>query len=309
VSIEVGQVKHKRSKGRSVLRWVIGGLGALVILVVLAGGGFIGWLYIQGHQQSPPHATYVAMGSSFASGAGLGDYAEGVFLCMRSASNYPHQVAAARHLVLADVTCSGATTGDVLHGGQYFQPAQIEAVTAATEVVTITVGGNDVSYLRNLYAWGCTNEPKLVTGMRKLLCNAQPQQDVDAALSQVRSKLSEIVDEVHRKAPKARVFLVDYLTIVPAVGDCPQLPLTGEQAETARSVAARLRLATAAAAAESHAELIQVSAMSEGHDVCASDTWMQPFAFDNGAIALHPNQEGTNAVANEIVKTLSKAPE
>ncbi len=55
-------------------------------------------------------------------------------------------------LDLHDVTSSGATVEDVLRTSQFGQPPQIGAVTATTDLVTVTIGGNDIGYIPSLIA-------------------------------------------------------------------------------------------------------------------------------------------------------------
>src|SRR5262245_50036137 len=111
------------------------------LLALLAALGFA-TLYLQGQQHSSNSPAYVALGSSFASGPGVPErIKDSPFPCMRSDHDYPHQLAARRNLSLADVTCSGATTHDILDHSQFFTRPQIQAVSAETELVTITIGG------------------------------------------------------------------------------------------------------------------------------------------------------------------------
>ncbi len=99
----------------------------------------------------PAGSHYVAMGSSFAAGPGLPPRAPGSpRRAGRSARNYAHLVASALGLDLHDVTYSGATTGDILGPSAAGQPAQLDAVTPATRLVTITAGGNDVGFVPRL---------------------------------------------------------------------------------------------------------------------------------------------------------------
>jgi lysophospholipase L1-like esterase len=56
-------------------------------------------------------------------------------------------VARALGLDLHDVTYCGATTSDIITPSAAGQPAQLEAVTPDTRLVTITAGGNDVGFL------------------------------------------------------------------------------------------------------------------------------------------------------------------
>ena len=96
---------------------------------------------------------YVALGSSMAAGPGIRPRAEGAPLCSgRSARNYPHLVAERLSLELVDVTFSGATTAHLLADHQRGRPPQITALDGSEDLVTVTVGGNDVGYVPLLMA-------------------------------------------------------------------------------------------------------------------------------------------------------------
>ena len=98
---------------------------------------------------TPTRGTrYVAIGSSFAAGPGITPPATGrPTKARQSQRNYPHLVSRQCGLDLHDVTSSGATVENVLHTSQFGQPPQIAAVTARTDLVTITIGGNDIGYI------------------------------------------------------------------------------------------------------------------------------------------------------------------
>src|SRR5687767_810852 len=103
----------------------------------------------------PEGARYVAMGSSFAAGSGIAPSADvPANRCGRSADNYAHQLARKRRLRLVDVSCGGATTAHVL-GPWGELPAQVDALTVDTDLVTVTIGGNDVRYIGRLIAESC----------------------------------------------------------------------------------------------------------------------------------------------------------
>jgi lysophospholipase L1-like esterase len=114
-----------------------------------------------GDPAAPPAAgsKYVAMGSSFASGPGIGTAdASAPMRCGRSSENYAHLLATSRHLSLVDVTCGGATTQHIL-GSWNELPAQISAVDSETRLVTITIGGNDLNYIGLLAGYSCRRLP------------------------------------------------------------------------------------------------------------------------------------------------------
>ena len=95
---------------------------------------FMTALVVPACASSPVH--YVALGDSYSSGVGAGDYTGGS--CRRSSHAYS-ALWAAEHSPASyrSAACSGATTASVLSG-------QLSAVTSDTTFVTITIGGNDV---------------------------------------------------------------------------------------------------------------------------------------------------------------------
>jgi lysophospholipase L1-like esterase len=250
---------------------------------------------------------YVAVGSSFAAGPGIGVRAAGsVVRCLQSASNYPHLLARKRGWTLEDRTCSGATTQDVLMGGQGGLPAQIDAVAPGTRLVTVTVGGNDVFYMRNLWAWSCDGAPGVVgTFLRLRVCNAAPPDRVEAAFAGLEAQLREIVRQARVRAPGVRVIFVDYVTVLPEHGMCARAPMNAAQYDMARAVARRLLEMTHKVAVETHAGLVRASELTRGHDVCSADPWLTGFAFTRGVdgfgtLPYHPTQASMDAVARAL---------
>src|SRR5215218_4443114 len=96
---------------------------------------------------------YVALGSSFASGPGIDPIIDA--RCGRSGANYAHLVAERLGYDLVVVTCGGATIDDVLSRPQALMtggtvPPQLEALVPDADLVTVTIGGNDVAYALTL---------------------------------------------------------------------------------------------------------------------------------------------------------------
>jgi lysophospholipase L1-like esterase len=261
--------------------------------------------------QNAPSAQYVAMGSSIASGPGVGTRDPGSPpLCMRSSTNYAHLFAAKRGLTLRDVTCSGATTAGILTG-QRMLPPQIEAVGPETQLVTVSIGGNDVHLAGNLFAWSCARAPdKIPAAWRPWICQETPQSEIEQEFGSLEARLHQIVDGIRQRAPHARVVFVDYERIVPASGSCPdRLPLTDAQSAQERTNEERLAAMTAKVARETGSDLLQASVLSRGHDVCAADSWIYPLEFpphllDFAPIAYHPNAEAMTAIADALDKTI-----
>ncbi|MFC3456094.1 SGNH/GDSL hydrolase family protein [Amycolatopsis speibonae] len=245
--------------------------------------------------QADEATRYVAMGSSFAAGPGLPPRQPGTpAACGRSTKNYASLVATKRGLALTDVTCSGATTANILTTGQAGQPPQIEAVTPDTRLVTVTIGGNDVGYVSSLFAYGCQN-----TGGAN--CGQVDRNAMRAALTTVHEKIGAVIAAVRQRAPRARILVVDYLTIVPRTPSaCDGVPLTPEQLAFEREVADRLAAATRRAARAGRATLIPAAAVSAHHDACAAVPWTERHATAPGRVPYHPNEAGMSAVADLV---------
>jgi lysophospholipase L1-like esterase len=251
-------------------------------------------------------ARYVAMGSSFAAGPGITRSADDPSdRCGRSADNYAHQLARRRGLALTDVSCGGATTASIL-GPWNGHPAQIEAVTADTGLVTVTIGGNDVFLIAGLGAGACREVAGRKGDAKAQAKCATPARADDAAYVRLAAAMKEIAAQVHARAPKARLVFVDYLTILPASGVCAMTPLSLPDADASRETARRVAEITAKTAHESGALLVKASTLSAGHDACGATPWMNGFPTPPGVAAFHPNLAGMTAVAEALDRALPR---
>jgi lysophospholipase L1-like esterase len=250
-------------------------------------------------------AKYVALGSSFAAGPGIADQIPGTEDgCRRSTNNYPHQAAGRLGLTLTDATCSGATTDNILTSGQYGQPAQIESVTDDTNLVTITIGGNDVSYLGSLVALSCRNDPTVIPPQeRERRCAPVDGRTIEQGALTVENKIVNVVQAVRERAPQAQVVLVNYVTILPPTGTttCDGVPLTADEVTWGRLLAEHLVGATARAAELTGATLVDAATASADHHACAAEPWVLRFSPQ---AAYHPNLAGMTAVADLVIEAV-----
>jgi lysophospholipase L1-like esterase len=241
---------------------------------------------------------YVALGSSMAAGPGIRPTAPGApFGSGRSARNYAHLVAEQLGLDLVDVTFSGATTANVLTERQRGAPPQIEALDGSEEVVSITIGGNDVGYVPLLMGASLPSLARRLPAIRELL-------DRDArnkALDGIGDALRAVGTAVRQRAPQARVMFVDYLTLLPAAG-VPAAPLSAEHTELGRLVAARLEEATAEAAQGTGCGVVRAGQASREHHAWSPDPWTVAAGWPLPwrPAPFHPNAAGMRAVADLI---------
>lgn len=294
-------------KEQGVNRRRIRSWGRIFIVPVTLMVALIAYLYVEGRpRQGRPQ--YVAMGSSFAAGPAITEYAaDSPCFCARSRDNYPHQLARLRGLSLVDVSCGGATTHHILDGGQLLQPAQIEAVTAETELVTVTIGGNDIRYLANLMAMGCNEHtPRYLQWIGG--CTVRSIDSIEKRIPGLQAQLVSIVQELRRRAPKARIVLVTYPAVLPDNGTCARLDLSEEEAAQMRGIAAKLAAVTGVAAQATGATLFDTERLSRGHDICAPDPWIVEMHPPGGLLAapLHPTLAGMTSIAQGLDSLLNE---
>jgi lysophospholipase L1-like esterase len=279
--------------------WKIAGYGALGIVVLLIAG--LALLYYQGKRDPGSNGDYVALGSSFAAGIGLGARVEGSpLVCMRTVGSYPQLLAKKAGLRLLDMTCSGSTTRHILHGGQVFLGPQLDGIGPDTKLVTITTGGNDVGYIGDLMSASGSY------GMLGAVLGSAPKPLAERDFAGVTASLAAIVGEVRGRAPRARVAIVTYPPVLPETGSCAALGISPQQADLSRQVAAGLLEATRAAAAQSGAVLVDMASLGAGHDACSAEPWTYGARPASGT-AFHPTPAGAEATANAVHAALFEA--
>jgi lysophospholipase L1-like esterase len=238
-----------------------------------------------------------------AAGPGIKPRAAGSPLAAgRSARNYPHLTAERLGLELVDVTFSGATTANVLRDAQRGAPPQITVLDGSEELVTVTIGGNDVGYVPLLFAATLPSVlrklPVLGDTLRELLDPAARE----AAMNELGASLREVGEVLRDRSPRARIMFVDYLTLLPPQGtDAPPLP--ADVADLGRHIAQRLADETARAAEATGCEVIHAADASRDHHAWSDDPW----TIGAGSLLpwrpkpWHPNAAGMRAVAELVV--------
>ncbi len=247
---------------------------------------------------------YVAIGSSYAAGPLLRPAKTGPNpRCGRSMNNYPTLVAERFGMILTDVTCSGATTNNVLGPWKEIAP-QIDAVTPQTRLVTITIGGNDLNYVGNLFDATCHyRNATAPAGTKPRNCAAvRVPQNVDYA--RVELQLNEIIRRIRTQAPRARIVLVQYLTPLPAEGKlCAATPVSPQNAAIVRTIGKRLGEITDKVARERGVLVVEMNIASANHTPCDPEPWMigSPAGYDGSqGLQWHLNLAGMRATAQDI---------
>jgi lysophospholipase L1-like esterase len=273
--------------------WVVLGLLVTGLMVVL----------YQARRTPSGPADYVALGSSFAAGPGLGQLQDGSpLLCARTVGSYPQQLARSLELAIVDMSCGGATTNHLLLGGQFFQGPQVRVINRETRLVTITIGGNDIGYVGDLSMLASRNSGSFFGRLAKLLWTG-PKQPGERDYERLHRELSLLLRTIHARAPKAIVVVATYPAIVPQAGTCPRLGLSSAEAKLMREVSHRLAATTRDTAREGNAVLVDMHELGARHHACSSDPWTS--GWTNGGIApFHPTRRGAQATAAAIATSI-----
>lgn len=256
-----------------------------------------------------PTVSYVALGDSFTAAPGLpgSESSDG---CLRSVENYPALVAeelATDYAVdLTDRSCSAADTtslaGEQLVGREALPP-QLDALGRSTDLVTLSMGGNDFGVFLRLVG-GCVSLARQDPDGSPCRDAARSGDDVlGEAQPLIEQRLVDAVRQIQHRAPRAQVLLVGYPQLVPPSGGCPDLlPLGRGDLGFARRVNRALTDNLARAARRTGTTYVDVWAASAGHDICSRDPWVagqggQP----GGAIPFHPLPAGQRGVADAVL--------
>ena len=277
----------------------------LVLAAVLV---FVGILFFQAQKKPDNNSRYVALGSSFAAGAGLGKRAPGSpVVCLRSSNGYPQQLARLLGISFTDMSCSGSTVKHVLHGGQFFLGSQIDALGPKTELVTITSGGNDISYVGDLVMLSHKNRGGIFGFyLDRLWKGAKPV--AERKITELKNDFAATLHEIRVRAPNARIVVVTYPLILPATGTGPQIQLSETDAAMMRDVGKRLADVTREVAQVAGALLVDMDALSVGHDACSAEPWMNGAKAEKGqGIPFHPNLAGAEATAKQVLLALQNS--
>jgi lysophospholipase L1-like esterase len=134
---------------------------------------------------------YVALGDSFAAGMGGGDESG---RCRLSPNSYPNDFARASGIdLVVNAACAGATTSDLLKH-------QLIALDDRTDLVTVSVGGNDL---------GVAAIAAECSAGKAVAC----RDGVSSALSLLNvlpERLAAVYGAVHDAAPNARIVVTGY---------------------------------------------------------------------------------------------------
>ncbi|SFS85908.1 SGNH/GDSL hydrolase family protein [Saccharopolyspora flava] len=248
---------------------------------------------------------YVAMGDSAAAGP-LVPGPDPNLLCFRSTMNYPQVAAARLGAQLKDVTCSGADTEDFSGRQHFVLPPQYDALSPSTDLVTVTIGGNDVSLVQA--AVSCLNAlPEPVGSSCADRFTADGGDELAERIDEFTPDLDAALDEIADRAPNAEIVVVGYGTYLPPGGCYPKEPMWARDADYIQSSVDRLSARLGERARAHGAKFVDLGPVSEGHDVCQApdQKYFEGVVPTSWAAPLHPNGRGMTAFGNAVADAVS----
>jgi lysophospholipase L1-like esterase len=147
----------------------------------------------------------VALGDSYGSGTGAGDYLDGTGVaggCWRSANSYSQTIverllAAGKQVSFKNVTCSGAATADLSQSFKGEAP-QLDALQGNTHLVFLSVGTNDIDFAT--YGGTCIAAD----------CSGPVTQAELAELPGMGQNVAALLDVIKERSPWAKIVMTGY---------------------------------------------------------------------------------------------------
>jgi lysophospholipase L1-like esterase len=219
--------------------------------------------------------NYVALGDSYSSGLGAGDYSGGS--CYQSSNSYPGlwatQNAPASFVMAA---CSGATTSDVIN-------SQLSALSSSTSLVSITIGGNDVGFSSVMETCVLESTSSCVSA-------------IDHAESEMQSTLPGALDttfaDINADAPNARVVVLDYPHLYDLSRSSSCIGLSTTDRTDLNQAADELDSTIQTAAQAEGDTFADVRSQFNGHEICDFDSWLHSVDWFDLMDSYHPTAAG-----------------
>lgn len=259
-----------------------------------------------GEQERRAPLRYVALGDSYSAGSGVVPIDVTSPMCLRSTRNYPNVIAERIGARLNDVTCGGADTTHYRTEQYPGVAPQLEALSRNTQLVTMTIGGNDSGvFISSILQCGALG---IASAGRGSPCQDRYGNDFVRTVRRTTAPdVEKALRAVHRKAPRATVAILGYPRILPPKRGCfPQMPVARGDVPYLFKLQKVLNKAVRRAADATDSVYVNVPRASRGHDACQvrGRRWVEPALLGTNPVVVHPNSRGESAMARLTIRTL-----
>lgn len=251
-----------------------------------------------GADAAPRYARYVALGDSFAALGPTAAPTSGPEACHRSSRNYASLLAERPDVgELVDVTCGGAETPDMTAPQIAETPPQFDALTGDTDLVTLSIGGNDIGFGAMVEC--VVQTPRAAAGAP---CRDRLELPVTDALDGLGDRLDAVYAGIRERSPDARVVTTAYLPLVPADGGCDFVSrMSPGDVTWTRAVTERINRIVTDAAGRAGAEAVLPADARERSACAAPDERYTDFTgVETGSHPMHPTAAGHRAMADAV---------
>lgn len=218
---------------------------------------------------------YVALGDSYSSGVGASGQTG---TCLRSVNGYPGLWKTANDpKTYRSVACSGATT-DTLRSGQ------LSALNGQTDLVTLTIGGNDVGFATTVIT--CT----LVSDSG---CASAVADAMAVLRDEMPAKFDATYADIRRKAPNAKVVVLGYpLLFDETITNCGIGGMSIAKRKALNSGALALNKMIATHSQTAGFTWSNVEDEFAGHGICGPSPWLHGLTVAPPTNSFHPTGNG-----------------
>lgn len=242
---------------------------------------------------------YVALGDSYSAGPLVPEPRPDPAACLRST-----------------VTCSGARSRDVRRPGPTVfgasVPAQADALSEVTDLVTPGMGGNDFGLFGRMLGIcpGLRADDPEGDPCRRHFVRTVRGERVNVMVRdahRIAAHIELAVALIVQRAPNADVYVVGYPRLLPETGTCDQVPFATGDYAWAGKLARILNRSLQSGAEAGGATYLSTYDVSLGHDACAGeDAWINGYQTRFGvAASYHPFKAGLRGVAATIYEQIA----
>jgi lysophospholipase L1-like esterase len=220
-------------------------------------------------------SPYVALGDSYSSGVGTRVYYNDGTNCQRSPDAYAPQIASQRGYALNFQACSGAKTTDVNSG-------QLGPLSSTTNLVTITIGGNDAGFSTVIVDCAAWYFP----------CDSAINNADSFIQNQLPGLLDTTYNDIRSHAPGAHVVVLGYPHLFTTNGQtCNFNALTSDHEKRLNTTGDLLDGVISARAAAHGFTYVDPRNAFLPHEVCSSSEWLNGQSNPLSE-SYHPNISG-----------------
>jgi lysophospholipase L1-like esterase len=275
-------------------------------------------------EEQATSGDYVALGDSYSSGEGAGDYLDGTDdedfwpwgkdpnVCRRSKNAYSASVYAAFDFAgdYSFGACSGGIINDYYndnHSDNEGEGPQRDHITDDTSLITISMGGND-------FGFGDVIQSCVVGGS---CATDEHAREVDADIDDQIDRLAQLYQDMAADAPPdARILVIGYPQLFPDAEDITNGgdSFIGEDEQAwlnDRGGHANEAIQEAIRRSGTDVEFVDVSDALKGHEVGTDDPWINDLDLGDWPVSrnsFHPKAEGQAAISELVQQQIRNGP-